>query len=476
MATEKSGVSARRLRSTDRAHGQRQLPLDGVTDDVCTNGDADVNSNVIKAVDTPIHTWYRFVQSYPPHLVQKYIDRFKVSSDTLLLDPFCGTGTTLVEAKLRGLQSIGCDAHPFAVLVSRVKTNWAPSVRILRYLLERIEQSQMDTKGARRSDDASAANIEDILRKYGFSAEQAKLIPEGFVSPAPLRRLLALRKAIDDVTNGYNSSFKHFFYVAVASVIANGAGNFAFGPEIYRTKAKADYDVVPTFIQRVTTMIDELEQLQLGGFRGLDSTVVRDDARKLSRIPKGIGAVITSPPYPNEKDYTRTTRVESLLLGILADKKHLRTVKEKLLRSNTRNVFIKDDDENEVKEFTAIQRVCEAIESRRKQLDKTSGFERLYHKVVGHYFGGMRRHFRQLRDKLIPGAQLAYVVGDQLSFLMVPVPTATLLAQVAEAEGLEVIGCDLWRERTGTKIRNDTEGRRIVKVREEVLLLRRPVK
>jgi len=368
----------------------------------------------------------------------------------------------------------GLPNRPYIVLTSRVKTNWAPSVRILRHLLEEIERNgKTDTAIPRKTDDGSRANVAGILSEHGFSAEQAKLIPEGFVSPAPLRRLLILRKAIDDVTEGHNSSFRNFFYIAVANVIANGAGNFAFGPEIYRTKAKADYDVLDKFVRRATTMVDELEHLQLGGFRGVESTVVRDDARKLSHIPEGIGAVITSPPYPNEKDYTRTTRVESLLLGILADKKHLRTVKEKLLRSNTRNVFIKDDDKDEVKDFTAIQQVCEAIESRRKELDKTSGFERLYHKVVAHYFGGMRRHFRRLREKLVPGAQLAYVVGDQLSFLMVPVPTANLLAQVAEAEGLQVIGCDLWRERTGTKIRNDTEGRRIVKVREEVLLLRR---
>src|SRR5207244_4277850 len=112
-----------------------------IADAVAKNGDTTANSNVIQAADTPIHRWYRFVQSYPPHLVRKYIERFNLSADALLLDPFCGTGTTLVEAKLRGLPSVGCDAHPFAVVASRVKTNWALSVRILRHLLEEIEQN-----------------------------------------------------------------------------------------------------------------------------------------------------------------------------------------------------------------------------------------------------------------------------------------------------------------------------------------------
>jgi hypothetical protein len=148
-------------------------------------------------------------------------------------------------------------------------------------------------------------------------------------------------------------------------------------------------------------------------------------------------------------------------------------MKESLLRSNTRNIFVKDRDGDEVREFASIQKICAAIEARRIELQKTSGFERLYHKVVAHYFGGMRRHFRNLHPRLAKGAQLAYVVGDQLSFLMVPVPTAQLLGEVAESEGYEVTGCELWRERIGTKVRNCAEGRKVVRVREETLLLRK---
>src|SRR5262249_50221859 len=150
-----------------------------------------------------------------------------------------------------------------------------------------------------------------------------------------------------------------------------------------------------------------------------------------------------------------------------------RQVKESLLRSNTRNIFVDDSDAEEVKEFRSIQKVCRDIEQRRIELNKDSGFERLYHKVVAHYFCGMRRHLRGLRPKLRKQARLAYVVGDQLSFLMVPVATATLLAEVAEAEGYKTIGCDLWRERVGTKVRNSRTNEKTVRVREEILLLQK---
>jgi hypothetical protein len=209
------------------------------------------------------------------------------------------------------------------------------------------------------------------------------------------------------------------------------------------------------------------------GLAATSATVIEGDARTLEAVPDDIAAVITSPPYPNEKDYTRTTRVESILLRLVTTKAELREVKESLLRSNTRNVFADDTDSEEVREFTSIQAVCEAIERRRVELQKHSGFEKLYPKVVSHYFGGMRRHLRALRPKLRPRARLAYVVGDQLSFLMVPVPTGKLLAEVAAAEGYRVLGCELWRERIGTKVRHSTTGDRTVRVREEILLMER---
>jgi len=316
---------------------------------------------------------------------------------------------------------------------------------------------------SRSSEDDSDDNLTD---------DAQKLLPTGFLSARPLRRLLVLRRAILDETTRASIHEREFFLIALAHVIANGAGNFAFGPEIYRTKAKHDYDVVGHFRGHVSRMLEDLATVQRRRADEIPSTVHEADARTLAGISGNIGAVITSPPYPNEKDYTRTTRVESLILGLMSDRRSLREVKESLLRSNTRNVFVDDRDSEEIREFDSIRRVCEQIEARRTHLQKTSGFEKLYHKVVAHYFGGMRRHFRALRARLQPGAQLAYVVGDQLSFLMVPVPTARLLAEVAESEGFIVTGCELWRERVATKIRHDLERRSTVRIREEILLLR----
>jgi hypothetical protein len=74
--------------------------------------------------DRVVHGWYQFVLGYPDHLVPEMLERFGASSDSVVLDPFCGTGTTLVECKKMGIASVGIDANPASVLASQVKTDW----------------------------------------------------------------------------------------------------------------------------------------------------------------------------------------------------------------------------------------------------------------------------------------------------------------------------------------------------------------
>jgi DNA modification methylase len=436
-------------------------------------------SNSLLKVDAAFHHWYRFVLSYPPHLVRKYVDLFALKSSERICDPFCGTGTTLVEAKKLGFSSIGVEAHPFAAMVSRVKCNWSLNLVTLRKLqaqIARRAEKECSRHALPPHSFETSLLHEDAKRLNGYAldSDSVAMIPLGFMSDRPLGRLLILRHIVDAATKDEPRALREFFYVAFAHIVTNGAGNFAFGPEIYRTKPKTDYDVVGHFTRHTSSMISDLEKTSTISNRNVFTRVFEGDARNLIKIPGQIDSVITSPPYPNEKDYTRTTRVESVLLGFVSGREQLRGIKNHLLRSNTRNVFASDDDADEVSGFDSIRKVCEMIENRRIELSKTSGFERLYHKVVAHYFGGMKQHFRALKPKLRSKAKLAYVVGDQYSFLMVPIHTAKLLAEVAESEGYKVTGIDLWRERIGTKVRNGSIGQKVIRIREEVLRLETP--
>jgi hypothetical protein len=154
------------------------------------------------------------------------------------------------------------------------------------------------------------------------------------------------------------------------------------------------------------------------------------------------------------------------MLGFIADKHELQAMKRTMLRSNTRGVYKGDDDDKFIADIPEIQEIADAIEARRIELQKTSGFERMYPRATKLYFGGMAKHLSELKKVLKPGAQLAYVVGDQASYLRIMIRTGHLLEKIAVSLGYEPIRIDLFRTRFSTATKSD--------LNEEVVVFRWP--
>ena len=87
--------------------------------------------NKLRVEDRAAHDWYRFVLSYPAHIVRTYVERFGLDVKHNVLDPFCGTGTTIVECKKLGIPSCGIEPNPMAVFASRTKVDWKIDADVL---------------------------------------------------------------------------------------------------------------------------------------------------------------------------------------------------------------------------------------------------------------------------------------------------------------------------------------------------------
>lgn len=424
-------------------------------------------ANRLDAADRAAHDWYRFVLSFPPHLVREYIERFALDGRDCLLDPFCGTGTTIVECKKLGIPSIGIEAHPMSYLASRTKIDWSPDADELEAIAASIAERGLEILERDGIVDDPQPNL--IRETPAFIAlrtlppELNKLLLGMSISPLPLHKTLVLLEAI-----GSAKRHRAHLQLALARALVSTISNLHFGPEVGVAPPKTDAPVISAWLGRVVQMAHDLRALHK--FDHTDATIHNADSRDLKKLlePESISAVFTSPPYPNEKDYTRTTRLETVLLGLIRDKASLQKLKRTMVRSNTRGVYKSDDDDRWVSEFPEIARIAQAIEARRVAMEKTSGFERLYARVTKLYFGGMARHFSELRPSLRKGAMLGYVVGDQASYLRVMIRTGQILASIAERLGYEVVGIDLFRTRLATATREQ--------LREEIVVLRWPGK
>ncbi|MGA7935619.1 MAG: DNA methyltransferase [Kovacikia sp.] len=234
--------------------------------------------------DRSAHDWYRFVLSYPPHLVREYLDRFGVDRHSQVLDPFCGTGTTIVECKKLGIPSVGVEANPMAHLASQLKIDWTPDADALLAHAGRVAEA---TKLA--------------IATYGqerltLPEDSLKLLLANSISPLPLHKTLVL---LEQLKRHAEPQYSRHESLALAKALVSIISNLHFGPEVGVGAAKPDAPVVEAWLAEVETIAQDLRGLQK-----LPSTPAiahHADSRQISQIlaPCSIDAVITSPPYPN---------------------------------------------------------------------------------------------------------------------------------------------------------------------------------
>lgn len=402
-----------------------------------------------------VHNWYRIVLGYSDHLVSKLLDEFQLKPGQLLLDPFCGTGTTLIECMKRQIDSVGVDANPSSAFAARAKTRWELRAERLLELDREIASSKRKFLRQRSS------YKNDATYRY---LDSSGMIKRGWISREPLRKAIALKNCIGALQT--TRPYKDALTLALLAEVVIGASNVKFGPELYCGPVKEDADVYGGFASRVQAMARDLDTVSAQP-RGY-ARILEGDARDLSSLlgtnQTLFSAVICSPPYPAEHDYTRNARLELAFLELVTDLDSLRQYKKQQIRSHTKGIYKGDKDSEYLGIYPMIEQIAEEMEANVRT--KTHGFAKLYSTVVREYFGGMKRHLQSLAHFLAPGAKCAYVLGDQSAYAGVHIPTAQILACIAPDCGYEVLEIRPWRMRWST-----TTSKSIV---ENILLLRKP--
>lgn len=385
-------------------------------------GTFQLNNNI------PVHKWYPYIAGFSAKFVRKELNRCEINKNFLVLDPFAGVGTTLVVAKYNNINSIGVEINPFASFVAETKLFWDYDVH------ELIKKVKYFSREIMKDNFTSKAEYPDIIHKA--------------FSPKILHKLENIKQKIKKIEDKHT---KDLFTLALVRILRDVSNCKNFAPYFQLNDTKLnDADVYGIFIDNLNRMVEDLFFLpKVDAF----AKMYTDDARNMEFIGnETVNAVITSPPYLNNWDYSYITRIELYFLRYFEDIDEItEKLKKKLVNSSN---FVLHNVEEDIEPMVGDKSINRELSILQDKLKKVSDGKTLdYDRMVIGYFNDMYQALSELYRVMKFRGNASIVLGDSCLY-GVHVPTDKILAKIGYSLGFET-DIETIRKRKAT--RHDTE-------------------
>jgi len=257
--------------------------------------------------ERPVHRWVPWIAGFSSEFVREAVDRH-ISGSGVVIDPFAGVGTTLVESMLAGHRAIGFEINPYAALACQVKTSAQHlEVARLRKALESLAEFHRRTK--------TMEYLPKSTPPQGFHSRSP------FYSPAVLHKVLVY---LDFVYTLDDENTADLFRLAFASTMVRYS-NYSYEPSLGRRVSAGkeeidDYPVIEAIQAKLQEMTLDIEWMQKTMPRtDVPSKVInRSFFECKSYVDPGVAdLLVTSPPYLNNYHYNRNTRPHLYWLGFV---------------------------------------------------------------------------------------------------------------------------------------------------------------
>jgi SAM-dependent methyltransferase len=246
-----------------------------------------------------VHGFHSYPARLHPETARRLVAELSSTGGTVL-DPFCGSGTVLVEARLAGRRAVGVDLSPLAVALAGLKTS-APGLEWTRD----IEQAATRV----------AEHAEDRRKKKAGATQRYGEEDVALFEPHVLLELDGLREGIDRVEpSALRRALLLVLSASLTKVSKRGGDTTHLGPP---KRISGGY-AIRFFVKKAHDLEVRLaEAAELLPEKALPARIAVADARKLLRVSdKSVELVITSPPYPGIYDYLEHHRARMRWLGL----------------------------------------------------------------------------------------------------------------------------------------------------------------
>ncbi len=392
---------------------------------------SDTTSTFADNLSLPIHRWFRYSAGFSAVWARQLIEQEKAKGRRTVLDPFSGSGTTIIEAEGAGLCSIGIEAHPFVARIARAKLKWRSKTPAFHKFANGVLEHAIA-----------------ISPKIKLT-DQPKLLNQCF-PPEILKRLFALRQAWSQAHD--DTAASELTWLVMMAILREcspvGTAQWQY---VLPNKSKArSVDPFTAFARKAALFANDMEKRQ-GFSNGPQGEIHLDDARLCQSIPDNwADLVVTSPPYANNYDYADATRLEMTFAGEINGWGDLQqSVRQYLMRSCSQHVAPIISQTQEILDTPLLEPIRAEISEVCKQLAierELHGGKKPYHTMIAAYFSDMASVWASLRRVTRPGALVCFVIGDSAPY-GVYAPVDQWLGTLAVAAGFRSFYFEKTRDR-----------------------------
>lgn len=438
-----------------------------------------------------LHSWLKYKEGFSADLVNILLDEMEAQPGDLVMDPFLGSGTTSLVCQMRGIDSIGYDILPTSSIAIRAKS------AIYEYDIDEIRRMLNAVEGLVVPENYNKRTPYITITEYAYPEETEKYLAyinewiDGEAYSDVAKNLLKLciinsleRCSYTTKSGQYLSWDMRSLKVQYANKERARTGKKLL-PE--KTVREVIEKIDQAIVDELHHCIDDIVSIQRSGDHVLNAKIeyINDSVLfKLPEVNDGIlKGVITSPPYCNRYDYTRTYALELVYLGL--DDKMVKDLRQKLLSCTVeskskqsmleqyyKNIGAQDRYEyirRVISENGPLNEVLSALNVRKKHGDlNNNGVIRM----VEGYFTELAFIYAELYRICQTGAMVAFV-NDNVRYGGEVIPVDFISSSLAEQFGFEVEKIYCLKQQKGNSSQQMAKFGRVA-LRKSITIWRKP--